>query len=320
MRVEKRLRRRDRGSTRSHNVVRSASACLLIACRSFSSTEKVIWSGSTSRWPSSLPVILESLLNSSRWKRPVREVPPCWRRAYRCGHDGISSDARRASQMLHSEPYLEETLAFVVKDQLREEFSSWANIRELGSFSVLIPALPYFIDVIRTRAPLLKLTVAASMMQIEQAIRNGTSDAVVLPAERGSVLSLALSKVHRGCAGTGNCQNTTRLSGGPPRSRVGNVSKYLDRAETARRHHRGSLRAIGSGKAGNQKSGPLVGHSQRARLGRLIPSGTVNTKFPAPLDQGPISATDAFRYLTLKSGGGLYSNRGRSRIGMVRVP
>jgi ABC-type amino acid transport substrate-binding protein len=100
----------------------------------------------------------------------------------------------RASQILHSEPYLDETLAFVVKDQLRENFSSWANIRELGSFSVLIPALPYFSDVVRTRAPALQLTHAASMTQIEQALKNGTSDAVVLPAERGSVLSLLYPK------------------------------------------------------------------------------------------------------------------------------
>lgn len=103
---------------------------------------------------------------------------------------GFPVTAQRASQILHSEPYLDETLAFVVKDRLRGNFSSWANIRELGGFSVLIPALPYFSEVVRTRAPALQLTLAASMMQIEQALKNGTSDAVVLPAERGSVLSL----------------------------------------------------------------------------------------------------------------------------------
>jgi ABC-type amino acid transport substrate-binding protein len=107
---------------------------------------------------------------------------------------GFPVTAGRASQILHSEPYLDETLAFVVKDRLRENFSSWANIRELGGFSVLIPALPYFSDVVRTRAPALQLTRAASMMQIEQALKNGTSDAVVLPAERGSVLSLLYPK------------------------------------------------------------------------------------------------------------------------------
>jgi Na+/H+-dicarboxylate symporter/ABC-type amino acid transport substrate-binding protein len=107
---------------------------------------------------------------------------------------GFPVTAGRASQILHSEPYLDETLAFVVKDRLRENFSSWANIRELGGFSVLIPALPYFSDVVRTRAPALQLTLAASMTQIEQALKNGTSEAVVLPAERGSVLSLLYPK------------------------------------------------------------------------------------------------------------------------------
>jgi Na+/H+-dicarboxylate symporter len=103
---------------------------------------------------------------------------------------GFPVTARRASQILHSEPYLNETLAFVVKDQLRQDFSSWSNIRALGGFPVLIPALEYFSDVVRARAPELKLTVAASMQQIEQGLKNGTWDAVVLPAERGSVMSL----------------------------------------------------------------------------------------------------------------------------------
>jgi Na+/H+-dicarboxylate symporter/ABC-type amino acid transport substrate-binding protein len=103
---------------------------------------------------------------------------------------GFPVTARRASQILHSEPYLNETLAFVVKDQLRQDFSSWSNIRELGGFPVLIPALQYFSDVVKARAPELKLTVAASMKQIEQGMKNGTWDAVVLPAERGSVMSL----------------------------------------------------------------------------------------------------------------------------------
>lgn len=103
---------------------------------------------------------------------------------------GFPVTAGRASQILHSEPYLDETLAFVVKDQLREQFSSWSGIRELGGFPVLIPALPYFSDVVVSRAPALKLTVAASLKHIEEGLHHGTFDAVVLPAERGSVMSL----------------------------------------------------------------------------------------------------------------------------------
>jgi ABC-type amino acid transport substrate-binding protein len=65
---------------------------------------------------------------------------------------GMVVTPERASEMLFSQPYLDETLAFLVRDQLREEFSSWANIRDLGAFPVAIPDSPYYIDRVRARA------------------------------------------------------------------------------------------------------------------------------------------------------------------------
>ena len=107
---------------------------------------------------------------------------------------GVAVTPERASEMLFSEPYLDETLAFVVKDQLREEFSNWATIRDLGAFPVAILDLPYYIDRVKTRAPALKLQVVESIKQIEDGLKKGTFDAVVLPAERGSVLTLLYPK------------------------------------------------------------------------------------------------------------------------------
>jgi Na+/H+-dicarboxylate symporter/ABC-type amino acid transport substrate-binding protein len=107
---------------------------------------------------------------------------------------GISVTPERAGEMLFSEPYLDETLAFVVKDHLREQFSSWSNIRDLGSFPVTIPDLPYYVDQIKTRAPALKLQVVETIEQIEDGLKEGNFDAVVLPAERGSVLTLLYPK------------------------------------------------------------------------------------------------------------------------------
>jgi hypothetical protein len=78
----------------------------------------------------------------------------------------------------------------VVKDQLREEFSSWATIRDLGAFLVVIPDLPYYVDRVKTRAPALKLQGVDTVKQIEDGLKKGTFDAVVLPAERGSLLTL----------------------------------------------------------------------------------------------------------------------------------
>ena len=107
---------------------------------------------------------------------------------------GVLVTPERAGEILFSEPYLDETLAFVVKDQLREEFSSWPTIRDLGAFPVTIPDSLYYIDRVKSRAPALKLQVADTFKQIEDGLKTGTLDAVVLPAERGSVLTLLYPK------------------------------------------------------------------------------------------------------------------------------
>jgi ABC-type amino acid transport substrate-binding protein len=107
---------------------------------------------------------------------------------------GYPVTPERAGEMLFSEPYLDETLAFIVKDYLREEFSAWANIRDLGAFPVVIPDLPYYIERVRARAPALKLHVVQTISQIEDGLKEGTLEAVVLAAERGSVLTLLYPK------------------------------------------------------------------------------------------------------------------------------
>jgi Na+/H+-dicarboxylate symporter/ABC-type amino acid transport substrate-binding protein len=100
----------------------------------------------------------------------------------------------RIAGLLFSNPYLDETFAFVVKDHLREKFSSWASVRNLGGFSVTIPRLPYFIEKVRARAPSLKLEIVGTITQIEAGMKDGTLDAAALAAERGSVLTLLYPK------------------------------------------------------------------------------------------------------------------------------
>ena len=107
---------------------------------------------------------------------------------------GIAVTPERAGEMLFSDPYLDETLAFVVKDHLRDQFSSWAEIRELGGFSVALPNLPYYIDKIKSRAPALKLEPLDSTNQIEDSLKRETFAAVAMPAESGSVMSLLYPK------------------------------------------------------------------------------------------------------------------------------
>ncbi|MGH7873203.1 MAG: cation:dicarboxylate symporter family transporter [Candidatus Binatia bacterium] len=107
---------------------------------------------------------------------------------------GMPVTPERAGEMSFSIPYLDETLGFVVKDHLRDRFSSWANIRELGSFAVKIPNLPYYVEQIRRRAPSLTLDLVETPNVIESGLKQAAFDAVVLPAERGSVLTLLYPK------------------------------------------------------------------------------------------------------------------------------
>jgi len=106
---------------------------------------------------------------------------------------GIPVTPERAGEMFFSAPYLDETLAFVVKDHLREEFSSWASIRELGAMPVAIPNSPYYIDHVRRRAPALRLA-PTTVSQIEDHLKRETFEAVAMPAESGSVMTLLYPK------------------------------------------------------------------------------------------------------------------------------
>src|SRR6266702_1492293 len=107
---------------------------------------------------------------------------------------GIVVTPERANEMLFPVPYLDETLAFVVKDHLRDRFSTWAEIRGLGAFPVAIPNLPYYIDHVRRRAPALKLAPVDTVSQFAASLRQAAFDAVAMLAERGSVLTLLFPK------------------------------------------------------------------------------------------------------------------------------
>ena len=107
---------------------------------------------------------------------------------------GMPVTPERTAEMVFSNPYLDETFAFVVKDHLRERFSTWASIRELGDSAVAVPDLPYYVDRLKARAPALKLHVVNTIQQIEDGMKNATLDAVALPAERGSVMTLLYPK------------------------------------------------------------------------------------------------------------------------------
>jgi ABC-type amino acid transport substrate-binding protein len=91
--------------------------------------------------------------------------------------------------MLFSESYLDETLALVVRDHRREQFASWDEIRGLGAITIAVPDVPYYIDKLRELLP-----GAAIDVQPQDALKlpiaDPHTDAVLLPAERGSAWTL----------------------------------------------------------------------------------------------------------------------------------
>jgi ABC-type amino acid transport substrate-binding protein len=104
---------------------------------------------------------------------------------------GIFMTTRRAGQLDFSPPYLDETLAFVVPDHRRAEFSSADWIRGQDGLRVAAPDLPYFLVVLKREFPNLQV-VPVPMRAVEEFL-NGQGepvDALCLTAERGSFLTL----------------------------------------------------------------------------------------------------------------------------------
>ena len=93
-----------------------------------------------------------------------------------------------AIRALYSEPYLDETVAFVVKDHLRDRFETWSSIQQSRDLTIGVPPLPYYEQLLRARLPgvnLKRFELGADPLSDAMGF-----DAVALPAERGSVLTM----------------------------------------------------------------------------------------------------------------------------------
>jgi ABC-type amino acid transport substrate-binding protein len=101
---------------------------------------------------------------------------------------GVVVTATRAATMLFSQPYQEETLAFLVKDHLRDQFSSWESIRALGPVTIGTPDLPYFVSLLKSKLP----QASFDRIQPDQVLLNRGEhmDIILMSAERGSILTL----------------------------------------------------------------------------------------------------------------------------------
>jgi ABC-type amino acid transport substrate-binding protein len=102
---------------------------------------------------------------------------------------GIVITPERAEAASLSRPYMEETLALVVPDYRRSEFSSHQALHRLKAPKLAILDLPYFISFVRQHLPHAKLVVVSSPQEFFTA-KGKDLDGFIYSAERGSAWSL----------------------------------------------------------------------------------------------------------------------------------
>jgi ABC-type amino acid transport substrate-binding protein len=102
---------------------------------------------------------------------------------------GVAVTPDRASHLLFSASYLDETLAFLVLDHRRADFSTWAAVRALGPIRVGVPPVSSVETKLRSEAPQADVVSFTNMEQIFTAPRL-EADAFVTSAERGSIWTL----------------------------------------------------------------------------------------------------------------------------------
>ena len=106
---------------------------------------------------------------------------------------GVAVTTMRASRMLFSTAYLDETMAFIAPDGLRTEFATWDQLRRRPGLRLGIPNIPYYIQKVRDRLPQAELEVLPEVTTFFTS-PDPRVDALVFAAERGSAWTLMYPK------------------------------------------------------------------------------------------------------------------------------
>lgn len=101
---------------------------------------------------------------------------------------GARLTPERAAEFAVSTPYLHETLAILVLDHRRSEFPSWAALRDHPGLRVGVQNLPYYYSEIKRRLPQARIEIIPESKELLDP--QGNFDVYLLPAERGSVLTI----------------------------------------------------------------------------------------------------------------------------------
>jgi len=92
-------------------------------------------------------------------------------------------------EMTMSAPYMNQTLAFIVRDHRREQFSSRENVKNLQKLKLGVPNVPYYIAKVREYLPQAELVLLDSPREFFTR-KADELDALVYSAEAGSAWTL----------------------------------------------------------------------------------------------------------------------------------
>jgi len=177
---------------------------------------------------------------------------------------GVVVTTLRASRVLYSTSYLDETLAFVAPDGLRNEFTSWDELR-------LRPSLTLYSErpLLHSEDP--RAPAAGRIAHRQRAdpvFCRGCLWRRCARLRRRARLGLDadVSEVLRGDSGTGQREASPGLPHWPARSGVCDIFEHVDRAQTQGRDAREPLQVLDSRTERCPKTPALVYHAQRAAL------------------------------------------------------
>ena len=103
---------------------------------------------------------------------------------------GIRITPKRAEKITFSEPYMDETMAFVVKDYRSDEFNSWKAIEKLDAPRIGIGGnIPYYISKLRKYLPEAEIVILNSPREFFKK-KGKDLDALLFTAEAGSAWTL----------------------------------------------------------------------------------------------------------------------------------
>jgi len=102
---------------------------------------------------------------------------------------GLAITTERLHDLAFTKTYMDETLAFIVKDHRQDEFSNKEALREMGTLTIGILDVPYYISKIKEALPHAKIKVLGSPRAFFKGAEKNL-DAFVYTAEAGSAWTL----------------------------------------------------------------------------------------------------------------------------------